>query len=86
MVDSIGSGAAAGLFDNIRRFDRSTATVSRAAQSLAAAAPDGQGAPALSDAMVQMANAKFAMMASLKAAEASNEMVAQTLKIGGYVS
>ncbi len=86
MVDSIGSGAAAGLFDNIRRFDRSAATVSRASQSLADASPDGTGAPALSDAMVQMASAKFALMASLKAAEASNELVSQTLKIGGYVS
>ncbi len=86
MVDSIGAGAAAGLFDNIRRFDRSAAAVSRAASSESSPSVDDGGQPALSDAMVQMVTAKFAMMASLKAAQATNETLFESLKLGGYLA
>ncbi len=42
----------------------------------------GGGVAAVSDAMVQMATSRFAFVASLRAAEASNEMVAQALQLG----
>jgi hypothetical protein len=82
MVGGI-SAALGGLSTSALRFER-------AAGRLGAATGEGGGsdaaiaggATATSDAMVQMAVARFSFMASLRAASATNEMLAETLRLG----
>ncbi len=84
MVGGI-SAAMGGLSASALRFDR-------AAERLGVATAEGGGsdaaiaggASAMTDAMVQMAVARFSFMASLRAASTTNEMLAETLKLGDH--
>ena len=77
------SAALGGLPASALRFER-------AAGRLGAATAEGGGSdPAIAggvsattDAMVQMAVSRFSFMAALRAASATNEMLAETLKLG----
>ena len=68
----------------------STLRFERAAARMGASMEEGgvsdvalaAGAVGTSDAMVQMAAARFTLMASLRAAAATNEMLAETLQLG----
>ena len=68
------------------------AMVQMAVERLGAATAEGGGsgaaiaggASATTDAMVQMAVARFSFMASLRAASATNEMLAKTLKLSDH--
>jgi hypothetical protein len=79
------SAALGGLSASTLRFDR-------AVERLGAATAEGGGSDAAiaggvsttTDAMVQMAVARFSFMASLRAASATNEMLAETLKLGDH--
>ena len=79
------SAALGGLSASSLRFER-------AVERLGAATAEGGGsdvalaggATAVTDAMVQMAVARFSFMASLRAASATNEMLAETLKLGEH--
>ena len=76
------SSALQGIQTGQARFERAAVDVAGAtsADPVAMAA----GATGVSDAMVQMAVARFALMASLRAAQASNAMIGETLRLGGY--
>jgi hypothetical protein len=87
VINSVTSGVTAGVSDSIRRFDRAAEHVTSAAQDEGDAVPESAVASPnrnLSDAMVEMTSAKFAMIASLRAAQTTNETLAQVLRTGGY--
>jgi len=69
------------------RFDVAAGRVSAATETLAN--PDTMdvgGTSALSDAMVQMAVARFAFLASIHVALTTSDMVSQALQLGGHTS
>jgi len=76
------SGALNGVSVAAARFDRAATAVT------ASAADGGEDASIdvgnVGDAMVQMAVARFAFLASLHVALASNDMVQQVLELGGH--
>ena len=82
----------AGLSNAARGVSLATARFDRAAQNVTEAASDGGDAGAtaeavgvgLTDAAVQMATSRFALLASLRAAAATNTMVAEAVALGGY--
>ena len=82
MVGGI-SAALGGLSASTLRFDRAVERLGAAtAEGGGSDAAIAGGASAMTDAMVQMAVARFSFMASLRAASATNEMLAETLKLG----
>jgi len=86
----------AGLTNAVRGAALATARFDRAAQQAAAAGTDAAGnggdagaavaaaGVALPDAVAQMAVSRFALLASLRAAAATNTMVAEAIALGGY--
>jgi hypothetical protein len=85
----------AGLTNAVRGVALATARFDRAAQQAAAAGSDAAGdggdahaaaaaGVALPDAVAQMAVSRFALLASLRAAAATNTMVAEAIALGGY--
>ncbi|MGZ8379849.1 MAG: hypothetical protein ACXWZS_09505 [Gemmatirosa sp.] len=81
MVSGV-SAALRGLSVSSARFEQAVTRV--AASTSPDAAAMAAGGVATSDAMVQMAVAQFAFMASVRAAQSSTEMVAQTLGLAAY--
>ena len=85
------NNAARGVSLATARFDRAAQQVSSGAESATAEGGDA-GATAeavgvgLPTAMVQMATSRFALLASLRAAAATNTMVAEAVALGGYTS
>ena len=80
-----------GMSAAMRGLSASTLRLDRAAERLGAATVEGGsdaalagGASAMTDAMVQMAVARFSFMASLRAASATDEMLAETLKLADH--
>lgn len=75
------SAALRGMAASSARFDQAVGRI--AAGTTPDATPDATataaGGAALTDATVQMAVARFAFLASVRAAQASTEMVAQTI-------
>jgi hypothetical protein len=80
------SGAFGGMSLAAARFDRAATQVSASAESMADPASAGVDIGGMGDAMVQMAIARFAMLASLHVAVTSNEMVRQALELGGHTA
>jgi hypothetical protein len=75
------SAALRGMAASSARFEQA---VARVAGSTTPDAPTvAAGGAATSDAMVQMAVAQFALLASVRAAQASTEMVAQAIGLAG---
>ena len=84
MVGGI-SAAMGGLSASTLRFDRAVERLGAAtAEGGGSGAAIAGGASATTDAMVQMAVARFSFMASLRAASATNEMLAKTLKLSDH--
>jgi hypothetical protein len=82
MISGI-SSAYSGVSLAAARFDRAAGAVvdAAAAEADPAASVDSGG---MTDAMVGMAVAQFAILASLRVAETSNEMVTDALRLGDY--
>ena len=87
------TNAARGVSLATARFDRAAQQVATAGAEAAQSEGGDAGAAAtaaaavgvgLPDAMVQMATARFALLASLRAAAATNTMVAEAIALGGY--
>ena len=78
------SAALRGVAVSSARLEQAVGRMGAAVDADASASPAavGGGVAAVSDAMVQMAVSRFAFVASLRAAQASNEIVAQTLQLG----
>ena len=81
------SAALRGVTASAARFDQAAARLGGAASADAPADATAiaAGSTAVSDAMVQMATSRFAFVASLRAAQSSNELLAQALQVGGYL-
>lgn len=75
------SAALRGLSTSSARFEQAAARV--AGSTTPDAAAMAAGGVGTSDAMVQMAVAQFAFLASVRAAQASTEMVGQALGLAG---
>ena len=78
------SSAAYGLSAAAARFDRAASGVSAAAEAGTDPVAVAGGVTGVGDAMVSMAAAQYAFLASLQAARTSNEMVAQAIDLGRY--
>lgn len=81
MISSI-SSATAGLQAAFARFDRTAAAVVDSSDAIAA---DDAGDPsALGSAIVAMMSARFEVRAALEVARTSNDMLAESITLGGY--
>jgi hypothetical protein len=78
------SSATGGIQIALSQFSSAAATVAQGVSP--DQAPDVQGEDGFVSATVSMITAKAAFQASLKAAETSNEMLSEALKIGGYTN
>ena len=77
------SAALGGLPASALRFERAAGRLGAATAEGGGSDPAvAAGAAAMTDAMVQMAVSRFSFMAALRAASATNEMLAETLKLG----
>ena len=80
------SGAFGGISLAAARFDRAATQVTASAESMADPESASVDVGGIGDAMVQMAVARFAFLASLRVAVTSNEMVQQALDLGGHTA
>ena len=76
------SAALGGVTASTARYEQAAARVSASSMEGGSDVAIAAGAAVTSDAMVQMAVARFSLLASLQAARTTNEMLAETLRLG----
>lgn len=80
------SAAVRGVAASSARFEQAVGRMAAATSPDAAADAStvAAGSVGISDAMVQMATARFAFVASLRAAQTTNAMLGTAMQLGGY--